>query len=112
MRRALAVRQALMRMRSSMIWSLILPGSVDWRMNTIVYEYESRGGAAVGRCGELPSSSRTDSPIETLLSLFEYCSTITFASSIPSLYSLDQHFILRWTVAAPSIVGGPRNLKT
>ena len=37
--------------------------------------------------GYVPSSSRTDSPIVTLVSWFEYWRTIIFVSSIPSLYS-------------------------
>jgi hypothetical protein len=37
--------------------------------------------------GGVPSSSRTDSPIVTLVSWFEYWRTIIFVSSIPSLYS-------------------------
>ncbi len=65
MRRAEAVRQALIRMRSSMMWSLMLPGSVDWMMKT--------------------SSSRTDSPMEMLDSLLLYWRTMTLASSMPSL---------------------------
>jgi len=39
--------------------------------------------------GTVPSSSRTDSPMEMLLSLFEYWRTMIFASSMPSLRAVS-----------------------
>ena len=84
MRRAEAVRQALIRMRSSMMWSLMLPGSVDWMMKTAwTCQYGLPSECSILKY--VPSSSRTDSPMDMLLSLFEYCNTMIFASSIPSL---------------------------
>lgn len=50
------------------------------------------GGVLEG-CG-VPSSSRTDSPMEMLLSLFEYCKTMIFASSMPSLCAVSVHLHL------------------
>jgi len=64
-RRALAVLQAFIIIRSSMSPSFTSPGAVDWIMKT--------------------SSSRTDSPIVTDVSWFEYCTTRTLVRSIPSL---------------------------
>lgn len=65
-RRAEAVLQAFIMMRSSIRPSLMSPGAVDWRMKT-------GGVKLILRChrgvlGVLPSSSRTLSPTVTLVS--------------------------------------------
>lgn len=101
MRRAEAVRQALIRIRSSIMWSLMLPGSVDWSMKTAFVCYQ-RGALAEGvdiAC--VPSSSRTDSPIDMLVSLLEYCRTMILASSIPSLQILSASALFISTFALP-----------
>ena len=58
---------------------------------------------------QIPSSSRTDSPIVTLVSWFEYCRTIIFTSSIPNLVKgrPSQHMLF-----SPSVSRGPRSRRT
>lgn len=68
MLRAEALRQALAVIKTSMMPSLTWPGATDWTMNT--------------------SSSRTDSPMETLVSWFEYFRHMVFATVMPSLQGL------------------------
>lgn len=67
MRRAEAVLHALIMISSSIRPSLISPGAVVWRMKT--------------------SSSRTDSPMVTEVSLLLYCRTRIFVNSMPSLFA-------------------------
>lgn len=85
MRRAEAVLQALIMIRSSIKPSLISFGRVDWRINT------RRDSGQTGEVNwswledTVPSSSRTDSPMVTLVSWFEYCKTMILVSSMPNL---------------------------
>lgn len=80
MRRAEAVLHALMMIRSSMRPSLMSPGAVDWRTKTrrngvasVCGEREVGFEGVGGKGGEsgganVPSSSRTDSPMVTEVS--------------------------------------------
>lgn len=56
------------------MWSLMFPGSVDWSMKTAGVSYQYRSGRLPRSCvgGRVPSSSRTDSPIDMLDSLLLY----------------------------------------
>lgn len=82
-RRAEAVLQALIMIKSSIKPSLMSLGRVDCKMKT-----GTRGsatGISISTQVRVPSSSRTLSPIVTLVSWLEYCSTMILVNSMPSL---------------------------
>ena len=83
------------------MWSLMLPGSVDWSMKTAFICGQRYALPAVAEVGCLPSSSRTDSPMDMLVSLFEYCSTMILANSIPSLHHLSASALFISTFTLP-----------